>query len=566
MADLKQRSPAELANAEMPQDLSAASHLIQRHDTPIRLATALLYAAGIFLIILIIWAALTRVPQIAVAPGQIIPKGNVKLIQPIGDGVVEQIYVKEGDHVDAGQKLVLLDRIPYAEEVDKARQDLQIARSELSEHQKVQGALSAIVKDPSTLPDVAVDINNVSQIITDVYKSRATWLEAEKDVSTARDARDASDGRAAGKSDDQLMPSSSDMSMLAERLRNVILEKEAASRTLARRKEEFAAKKKALSIESASLSKQLASLKQQKQNHATILNDSKMQAQAYKEALDAGGASMQQYLEQMKTVETQELALMSHENEIAKIDHQLAVARSAELEFESKSRADVSQLEAELQKLSGQASELTMQARERRRNMSLTEHTYFSALEKAKAMLSQEADEIEHQQARIEQITSQLKAAQDKYDRAEICAPIAGTVTAIKLRGKGEVVSQKELLMTVVPATSELVVEAQLPNKDIGFVKPGQDVKLKLASFPFQDYGILKGTLIEVESVPREMDKLGGYYRVIVEPERTYMMVHGKRIPFSAGMSVSAEIITRYRTILSIVLEPLKNFQETRWN
>lgn len=560
MADIKQRSPSDLAGSDLPEDLSAASLSIQRHDTPVRLATVMLYACGVFLLILLIWAAVTVVPEVAVAPGQVIPKGNVKLIQPIADGVVEQIFVKEGDLVEAGTKLVLLDRIPYREEVDNAQNDLTIAESKLIEHQKVKKALDAIIRNPAELPLVEADDNNVSQLVTEVYKSRANWLEAERDARVSKTPIDT------GALKMGTISMSSDMSMLAERLRNVLLEKEAEAQALERRVEEFKEKKKSLTIETDSLKRQMNSLKEQKQRYEAILEQTKIQAQAMKEALDAGGVSLQQYLEIMKNVETQELALLNHENEISKTDHRLAVARAAELEFESKRRADLKQVESNIKKLAREASELTMQARERSRNMSLTEHAYFSALEKAKAMQAQQSDEILRQRARIEQSKSKLQAAQDKFERAELCSPIEGTVTSIKLRGKGDVVSHKDTLMTIVPTKSDLVVEAQLPNKDIGFVKPGQDVKLKLASFPFQDYGIFQGKLLEVESFPREVEKLGGYYRIIVRPDKTYVLVHGKKIPFATGMSVTAEVITRRRTILNIILEPIKNLKETRWN
>lgn len=560
MADLKQRSPAELSGTDFPEDISAVSLAIQRHDTPVRIATFLLYSAGVFLIILVIWAACTVVPEVAVAPGQVIPKGNVKLAQPVADGVVEKIFVKEGEHVEVGTKLVLLDRIPYREEVENAQHDLTIAQSTLLQHEKVKSALDAIIRNPAELPVVEADLNNVSQIVTDVYKSRSNWLEAARDASVSKTPIDT------GALKMGTIAASSDMSMLAERLRNVLMEKEAEAQALERRKEEFKEKKKALTIETDSLKRQMVSMKEQKQRYEAILEQTKIQAQAMKEALDAGGVSLQQYLETMKNVETQELSLLNHENELSKTDHNLAVAKAAELEFDSKQRADLKQVEGNIKKLAREASELTMQARDRSRNMSLTEHAYFSAIEKAKAKQAQEADEVLNQKARIEQIRAKLQTAQDKFERAEICSPIEGVVTSIKLRGKGEVVSQKEPLMTIVPLHSDLVIEAQLPNKDIGFVKAGQDVKLKLASFPFQDYGILQGKLIEVEAFPRDVEKLGGYYRIIVEPERTYVMVHGKKIPFATGMSVSAEVITRRRSILSIILEPIKNIKETRWN
>ena len=44
------------------------------------------------------------------------------------------------------------------------------------------------------------------------------------------------------------------------------------------------------------------------------------------------------------------------------------------------------------------------------------------------------------------------------------------------------------------------------------------------------------------------------------------MMVHGKEIPFASWMTVTAEIITRYRSVLNIIMEPLKKITDARWN
>lgn len=557
MADLQSRSPADFLKEEQSSQSSIANHMIDRHDTPVRLATAMLYSVGLCLLIILVWAAVTNVPEVAVAPGQIIPRASVKLIEPSSDGVIEKIYVKEGQQVKNGDKLVMLDRVPYQAELDKARRELEIAKSKLIEHDKAIQALTLIIQDPSKMPDLQVDVDNVSQIISDLYNNHETWVEAQKDVQ---------DRSSASKSTSPSLPNSSDMSLITNRLQNAGQDKIAAAQTLEKRKREFAERKKALAIEVSSLQKQVKTLKEKRENLELILTQTKTQAEEMRVALMAGGLSRLQYLDSLKSVETQEMALMEHDGAVDKLEHQLAAAISAQAEFENKSRADEAQLQSNINKASSQVSEVSMQERERHRNMSRAESTYFASLAKARAALSQETDEKLQQESRVSSTEASLRAAQNKFERAEICSPIDGIVTAIKLRGRGEVVSQKDVLMSVVPLVADLVVEAQLPNKERGFVAVGQPVKLKLDSFPFQEFGILQGKVIEVEAFPREISKLGGYYRVLVEPEQQYMQVHGKQVPFASGMTVSAEIITRFRTILNIMLEPIKNLQDSRWN
>ena len=563
MPDLEQRSPADL-DSESQKNLTEsaiANHMIDRHDTSVRLAAALLYSVGVCLILILIWAAFTKVPEVAVAPGQVTPRGQVKLIEPTADGVVEKVFVTEGQSVKAGDKLVLLDRIPYLAEVDKAQRDLEIANSKLKEHAKASQALQEIINDPSRMPNLQVDVSNVGQIISELYKAHLNLTEAQRDALGRGVLANAS-----SKNDDDDGNANSDMSMISSRLRNAGAAKVNARQALEKRKGEFAERKKSLAIEANSLRQQIKSLKEQRPNLEMILAQTRAQANDMKVALEAGGLSRLQYMDALKAVEQADVALSAHNGQTDQLERRLEAAIAAQAEFDDKSRADLSQMQSTINQASSTVSEVAMQQRERTRNVSVSESNYYAALAKAKAALSQETDETENQESRIKQVKATLQAAQNSYDRAEISSPIAGIVTAIKLRGRGEVVSQKDVLMSVVPLVSDLVVEAQLPNKDRGFVHAGQPVKLKFASFPFQDFGILKGKLIEVESFPREINKLGGYYRIVVEPEQDYMLVHGQKLTFAPGMSVSAEVITNYRTVLNIMCEPIRKLQDARWN
>ncbi len=556
MANLQQRSPADFSGeGPWSRPKALADHMIDRHDTPVKIAGALLYSVAACMLLILIWSLLTEVPEVAIAPGQIVPRSNIKLIEPAYNGVVEKIYVIEGQHVSAGDQLVLLDRIPYLSELEKARRDLDIAKSTYAQHGRAIQALTRIIANPGTMPEIRVDISNVDQTIGELYKNHSLWVEAQ------RDTFDKSDQNTGKKQNDI-----TDINLISSRLKDAGAEKDAAKQTLERRKREFLERKNALSIETSSLEQQLNDLKEKRSNLELIASQTKAQATEMNKAFEIGGLSRVQYLDALKAVEQSQMSLQDHDREVDTLRHHLDSAKSAQAEFENKSRADLSELQSNISKTSSEVSVVAMQERESQRNMSQADSTYLASLAKAKATLSQEEDERNDQQSRIRQLESQVASAQNSFDRAVICSPIVGTITSIKLRGKGDVVTQKDVLLSVVPLESDLVVEAQLKNEDRGFVNSGQPVKLKFAAFPFQDYGILKGKVIEIESSPREINKLGGYYRVLVEPEQNYMQVNRKNIPFSSGMVVSSEIITRYRTIFSVVLDPLRKLGDTRWN
>jgi HlyD family secretion protein len=98
-------------------------------------------------------------------------------------------------------------------------------------------------------------------------------------------------------------------------------------------------------------------------------------------------------------------------------------------------------------------------------------------------------------QARLEQDT---RNADFKGTLLELRAPQAGVVKDLATNTKGAVVQPGMVLLTLVPKGEQLVAEVQIKNEDIGFVQVGQNVRVKLAAHPFQKYGLLDGTVLNV--------------------------------------------------------------------
>lgn len=107
----------------------------------------------------------------------------------------------------------------------------------------------------------------------------------------------------------------------------------------------------------------------------------------------------------------------------------------------------------------------------------------------------------------------------------------------------------------VVPDNGELVVEAQVVNRDAGFVKVGQSVAVKLEAFPFTRYGTLEGKLAWISRDAIQDEKLGLVYsaRVIVTPPP-----RGSAIDVSPGLAATAEIRTDTRRVIDYLLSPLE--------
>lgn len=136
-------------------------------------------------------------------------------------------------------------------------------------------------------------------------------------------------------------------------------------------------------------------------------------------------------------------------------------------------------------------------------------------------------------------------------------APVGGTVQQLAVTTVGGVVTPAQPLMVIVPKENVLEVEAMLPNKDIGFVNPGQDAEVKVETFPFTKYGTIHGTITQVSSDAIQDDKLGLIYSTRVKLARDTIRVENKTVRLSPGMAVTVEVKTGTRRVIEYFLSPL---------
>lgn len=136
-------------------------------------------------------------------------------------------------------------------------------------------------------------------------------------------------------------------------------------------------------------------------------------------------------------------------------------------------------------------------------------------------------------------------------------APVACTVQQLAISTVGGVVTPAQPLMVIVPKDNVLEVEAMLPNKDIGFVNPGQEAEVKVETFPFTKYGTLHGTITHVSSDAIQDEKLGLIYSTRVKLARDTLRVKDKAVRLTPGMAVTVEVKTGTRRVIEYFLSPL---------
>ena len=157
---------------------------------------------------------------------------------------------------------------------------------------------------------------------------------------------------------------------------------------------------------------------------------------------------------------------------------------------------------------------------------------------------------------RIIELENNLVKARQVLAQTTIAAPVDGTVLSLTVKTIGGVVNAGQQLAQIVPEKVPLYVDAALDNQDVGFVKSGQRVVVKVATYPFQRYGYLEGTVENISPDAIQDDKKGLIYKAKIKlnDEKSSKQNQLKLLP---GMSVSAEITTGQRRIIEFFLDPL---------
>ena len=193
-----------------------------------------------------------------------------------------------------------------------------------------------------------------------------------------------------------------------------------------------------------------------------------------------------------------------------------------------------------------------------------------AALEAAERQLDQLREEfrktvladLAEAEARARLAAEDLNKADMRHDLQSLTSPIDGVVQQLSVHTIGAVVKAADPLLVVVPGEGELIMEAMILNKDIGFVAEGDVVEVKLEAFPFTRYGVVDGVLEDISNDAIQDEQLGLVYQARVKLDRQSIQVRGRDILLSPGMTATAEIKTGTRRIIEFVLSPLLRYRD----
>ena len=172
--------------------------------------------------------------------------------------------------------------------------------------------------------------------------------------------------------------------------------------------------------------------------------------------------------------------------------------------------------------------------------------------------------ELSTLETKASSLVQDVTKAGQKADLQRLTTPIDGVVQQLAVHTVGGVVTPAQELLIVVPQDHPVEVAAQVENRDVGFVKNGQVVEIKVETFPFTLYGTIPGTVLSVSDDAAPIEKVGLVYPTRVSMDRSTIQVEGKQVNLSPGMAVTVEIKTGQRRVIEYLLSPLlKSIKES---
>ncbi len=399
----------------------------------------ILIIVGMMVVLFLVWAGVTELTEVARAPGEIIPIGQIKVIQHLDGGVVEKISIEEHMLVKEGQELLRIDGA-------QANADLRQMESRLLSLQLRAERLDAFADGRK--PDFA----KIAQNHTDLKENQNSIYQQ------------------------QMTTRNSTISILDRQLdqrRNRIQQLKQALDT--------AGQHQGLTGE---LEKMRIDLAERKLINRSVLLETKR-------------------------------AKVTADGEAARIKEEISVVTQELAEIENRRSDTINQMRREA------------------------------------------LGEMGTVRAEIAEVEETLQRLRARVDRLVVRAPNQGYIQDLKVQTIGQVIQPGALLMQIVPTDAPLEAVVKIAPKDIGYVKIGQPVNLRVTSFDYARFGIAKGALKRVTATSIVGEDGKPYYRGWVSVANPYVGDTPGRYPLKTGMSVEAEIVTGEKTLIAYLSKPL---------
>ncbi len=491
----------------------------------------------------LIWAAIASIEQVVLAKGQLKPQGTVKEIQSPVDGVVKEVYVEDGDRVKKGQVLLTLDSTATAAELTS----LQKVKQALNQENQFYRSLMQHPLDPTQVERAIIQLK-IPREVAALARNR-TALMAENQLYQLQLGNSVPGSQLPL---DQVARLQSAQAELFSREMAARLEMEQQQRQLRQAQIQLADARTQLLADRQVLAT-IKARNEQAMDKATkglaieqsIFND-------VEPLLEEGALARLQVERQRQSILDRVKQIVEQEGN-GKIEH-------------DKQQQQVENRQAEIQRLQQEVNRLELVIARAHAQMTNTVDISEKEVSDRLADNKKRLAEIDSQltkilvdnDKRVSELDSQISRAQVTLKYQAIKSPVNGTIFDLKATpGYVPPPSQSEPMLKIVP-DDLFVAEVDITNEDIGFVRVGQKADVRLDSFPFSEFGDIKGQVKSIGSDALPPDEINRFYRfpAKIQLDQQFLDVNGQEMTLQSGMSISVNIKVREnRTVLSLFTE-----------
>jgi len=396
-------------------------------------------------VVALAWSILGHINEVAVAIGKVIPSGQIKTVQVKNKGIVKEINVEEGQIVQEGDVLIVLDPTTTTADYDSLKKRAAYYKLDI---QRLTAELTQQPFTPEEDPDLEAH---------DLAAEMALYQSRTSDYHTQRQSR-------------------------------------------------------------------------------VDIIDQKIAR------LQATQATYEKYAQVLAIEEEKEARLID-------LSEQNAISQFQLLEQQSKTIEYAKNAQAELDSINSIKAEIA----EAQQNLANVDAAYHKDIMTALVEAKKE----------YYSVSESIKKADEDSRMATIYAPTSGRVYNLNIHTLGGIVTDAQPLMQIVPEDVKLEFEVYADNKDIGFIKVGQEAEVKVETFNFQKFGMYKAEVIEIsaDSVNDPSDQQKHMkYKLLLDPTNNDINVYGQPAKLEVGMNVSAEIKIKEKRIIDFFLDPFRRY------
>ncbi|WP_324282922.1 HlyD family efflux transporter periplasmic adaptor subunit [Cyanobacterium aponinum UTEX 3221] len=495
----------------------------------------------------VVWASVAKIEQVVTAQGQLKPRQTVKEIQAPLNGVVKEVKVEDGDRIQKGESLLVFDSQASQAELES----LEKIRNSLIQENKFYRTLFNAPLSPNIVEQEAIRLKLPPEI--SALALNRTALVTENQLYQMQLSEDSN---IASLKPDQLARLQAAFAELDSRSRAAELEIEQLEKQLNQNQVQIEDAKKQL----ANDRRVLQEIEQRNRESIAQAEESLRIDREILESIlplsEEGALATIQIERQKQQVQDRQRDLVDRRsNGIIELENQKQQVQTR--------LAEIQQLEEEKSRL---LLDINQAQQEFQNTIAITEKDVRDRIAENKKRIAEIDSQINKvvvdNEKRIAELNSQISAAQQTIKYQELKAPVSGEVFDLQASpGFVPKSGQAEALLKIVPdpgPDNPLVAEVYVTNQDIGFVQPGQEADVRIDSFPYSEFGDIKGKVYFVASDALEPDQIYNFYRfpVKVELDAQNLMIRGEEVDLQSGMSVSVNIKVREnRTVLSLFTE-----------